>query len=134
MKRLTIFIFVVLMQSPSFAVLPQEILKNPALEQRARNISQNLRCLVCQNQSIDDSDASLAKDLRLVVRERLSAGDSDEQIFQYVVARYGNFVLLNPPVQSDTLILWAAPFVLLLVALALAISYLRKQPAMDDET
>ncbi len=134
MKRLIIFLFLIIMESPSFAVLPNEILKNPELETRARSISQNLRCLVCQNQSIDDSDASLAKDLRVIVRERLTAGDSDEQVFNYVVARYGNFVLLQPPVQSDTMILWAAPFILMVVALGLAINYLRKQPTMDEET
>jgi len=122
------------MQSPSFALLTGEILSNPELESRARNISQNLRCLVCQNQSIDDSDASLAKDLRVIVRERLTAGDSDDQVFNYVVARFGNFVLLQPPVQSDTMILWAAPFILMVVALGLAINYLRKQPQMDEET
>lgn len=134
MKRLIIFLFLTIMQSPSFAVLPGEILINPELEARARSISQNLRCLVCQNQSIDDSDASLAKDLRMIVRERLTAGDSDDQVFSYVVARYGNFVLLQPPVQVDTLILWAAPFMILLVALGLATNYLRKQPPMDEET
>lgn len=134
MKGLIIFLFLMIMQSPSFAVLPAEILSNPELESRARNISQNLRCLVCQNQSIDDSDASLAKDLRVIVRERLTAGDSDEQVFNYVVARYGNFVLLQPPVQSDTMFLWAAPFILMVVALGLAINYLRKQPQMDEET
>jgi cytochrome c-type biogenesis protein CcmH len=133
MKRLIVFIFLMVMQNPCFAVLPNEILSNPELEARARSISQNLRCLVCQNQSIDDSDASLAKDLRVIVRERLTAGDSDDQVFHYVVARYGNFVLLQPPLQSDTYILWAAPFVLLLVALGLAIGYLRKQPPLEEE-
>lgn len=133
MKRLFTFIFLLLLQSPSFAVLPNEILNNPELEARARSISQNLRCLVCQNQSIDDSDASLAKDLRLIVRERLTAGDSDDQVFHYVVARFGNFVLLQPPLQSDTYILWAAPFVLLLLALGLAFSYLRKQPQLEED-
>lgn len=133
MKRLFTFIFLLFLQSPSFAVLPNEILNNPELEARARSISQNLRCLVCQNQSIDDSDASLAKDLRLIVRERLTAGDSDDQVFHYVVARFGNFVLLQPPLQSDTYILWAAPFVLLLLALGLAFSYLRKQPQLEED-
>ncbi len=133
MKRLFIFIILMTMQSPSFAVQPNEILSNPELEARARSISQNLRCLVCQNQSIDDSDASLAKDLRVIVRERLTAGDTDDQVFQYIVTRYGNFVLLQPPLQSDTYILWAAPFVLLLVALGFAISYLRKQPPLEED-
>jgi cytochrome c-type biogenesis protein CcmH len=120
--------------SPALAVLPEEVLKDAGLELRARTISQDLRCLVCQNQSIDDSNAPLAKDLRVIVRERLSAGDSDAQVFHYVVSRYGNYVLLKPPFQSDTFILWAAPFVLMLTALGIAFNYLRKRPVLDDET
>jgi cytochrome c-type biogenesis protein CcmH len=120
--------------SSAFAVLPEEVLKDPALEARARVISQDLRCLVCQNQSIDDSNAPLAKDLRVIVRERLTAGDTDQQVFGYVVSRYGNYVLLRPPLQSDTYILWAAPFILMLVSLGVAFAYLRKRPALEDET
>jgi cytochrome c-type biogenesis protein CcmH len=101
---------------------------------RARIISQDLRCLVCQNQSIDDSNAPLAKDLRVIVRERLIAGDSNEQVFGYVVARYGNYVLLKPPLQQDTLILWLAPFLLMIIALGVTIAYLRKRPELDDAT
>jgi cytochrome c-type biogenesis protein CcmH len=119
--------------SSAFAVLPEEVLKDPALEARARVISQDLRCLVCQNQSIDDSNAPLAKDLRVIVRERLTAGDTDQQVFGYVVSRYGNYVLLRPPLQSDTYILWAAPFILMLVSLGVAFAYLRKRPALEDE-
>lgn len=96
------------------AVQPDEVLPNPALEQRARAISGGLRCLVCQNQSIDDSDAPLARDLRILVRERLVAGDSDSAVIDFVVARYGDFVLLRPPVNAQTLFLWAAPFLILL--------------------
>lgn len=96
------------------AVQPDEVLTNPALEQRARAISGGLRCLVCQNQSIDDSDAPLARDLRILVRERLVAGDSDSAVVDFVVARYGDFVLLRPPVNAQTLLLWAAPFLILL--------------------
>jgi cytochrome c-type biogenesis protein CcmH len=118
----------------AFAVMPDEALKDSALETRARSISQELRCLVCQNQSIDDSDAPLAKDLRMIVRERLTAGDSDKQVFDYVVARYGNYVLLRPPLQSDTALLWAAPFLLMVISLGVAFAYLRKRPALDDET
>jgi cytochrome c-type biogenesis protein CcmH len=121
-------------QSPTFAVLPDEVLKDAALETRARSISQDLRCLVCQNQSIDDSNAPLAKDLRIIVRERLTAGDSDEQVFDYVVARYGNYVLLKPPFQTDTYILWVAPFLLMLLALGIVFRYLRNRPMLDDET
>jgi cytochrome c-type biogenesis protein CcmH len=115
----------------SFAVLPEEILKDPALEARARVISQDLRCLVCQNQSIDDSNAPLAKDLRVIVRERLTAGATNEQVFDYVVSRYGNYVLLNPPLQSDTFLLWASPFIMLVIALSVALVYLRRRPEVE---
>jgi len=98
------------------AVQPDEVLPNAALEQRARQISGGLRCLVCQNQSIDDSDAPLARDLRLLVRERLVAGDSDAGVTAFVVARYGDFVLLSPPVTIRTIALWTAPFLILLAA------------------
>jgi cytochrome c-type biogenesis protein CcmH len=99
---------------PVLAVSPDEILSDPALESRARDISAGLRCLVCQNQSIDDSDADLAKDLRVLVRERLVAGDSDEEVRQYLVDRYGEYVLLNPRVNGHTVLLWiAAPALLL---------------------
>ncbi len=97
------------------AVTPDEMLKDPVLEQRARNLSQELRCMVCQNQSIDDSEAPLAKDLRVLVRERLVKGDSDKQVLDFLVARYGEFVLLKPPFQVQTLLLWGlSPLVLLL--------------------
>jgi len=99
------------------AVQPDEVLPNTALEQRARAISGELRCLVCQNQSIDDSDAPLARDLRILVRERLVAGDNDKAVVDFVVARYGDFVLLRPPFNAQTLLLWLAPFLVLLLAL-----------------
>ena len=95
--------------APALAVQPDEILSDPGLETRARHISAGLRCLVCQNQSIDDSDAPLARDLRLLVRERLKAGDSDAQVVQFVEDRYGEFVLLRPPFSARTLLLWLAP-------------------------
>lgn len=98
------------------AVNPDEILDDPVLEGRARDISKKLRCLVCQNQSIDDSDADLARDLRVIVRQRLVAGDSDEQVIQYIVDRYGDYVLLEPPVKGSTYALWFGPAGLLLVA------------------
>lgn len=100
---------------PAMAVQPDEVLKDPKLEQRARELSSELRCLVCQNQSIDDSDASLARDLRLLVRERLDAGDSDNQIRRFVVERYGEFVLLKPVFQLHTLVLWLTPAIVLLI-------------------
>jgi cytochrome c-type biogenesis protein CcmH len=102
--------------APSNAVQPDEILSDSALEARARALSAGLRCLVCQNQSIDDSDAPLARDLRLLVRERLTAGDSDEAVTEFIVARYGEFVLLKPSLAWNTLILWLAPVVLILGA------------------
>jgi cytochrome c-type biogenesis protein CcmH len=105
---------------PAAAVEPDEMLTDPALEARARVISQELRCLVCQNQSIDDSNAALAKDLRLIVRERLRAGDSDEAVLSFVEARYGEFVLLRPKLNAHTLLLWLAPL-LLLAATALGV-------------
>jgi cytochrome c-type biogenesis protein CcmH len=106
----------VLLASPAFAVQPDEILKDPVLEARARVLSQELRCMVCQNQSIDDSDAPLAKDLRVLVRERLTAGDSDSQVIDFLVARYGEFVLLKPRLSAHTLLLWLAPFGVLVIA------------------
>ena len=106
--------------APAFAVQLDEVLPDPALETRARALSQELRCLVCQNQSIDDSDAQLARDLRILLRERLKAGDSDQQVLDFLVARYGEFVLLRPPLAWHTALLWLAPG-LLLVAGAFAI-------------
>jgi len=94
---------------PALAVQPDEILKDPALEARAREVGKELRCLVCQNQSIDDSDADLARDLRVLVRERIVAGDSNREVIDYVVSRYGDFVLLNPPFKLKTYALWFGP-------------------------
>ena len=99
---------------PARAVLPGEQLADPRLEARARHISAQLRCLVCQNQSIDDSDAVLAADLRIILRERLLAGDTDRQAIDYIVKRYGHFVLLNPPFEPQTLLLWLGPALVLL--------------------
>jgi cytochrome c-type biogenesis protein CcmH len=99
--------------APAHAVQPDEVLKDPALEQRARRISADLRCLVCQNQSIDDSDAPLARDLRVLVRERLQGGATDEAVRDFVVQRYGEFVLLRPVFGPHTLLLWMAPVVVL---------------------
>nr|WP_256478360.1 cytochrome c-type biogenesis protein [Notoacmeibacter sp. MSK16QG-6] len=99
---------------PAHAVQPDEMLDDPALEERARDISAGLRCLVCQNQSIDDSDASIARDLRILVRERIEAGETDEQVVDYIVSRYGQFVLLKPVFSPTTLLLWATPLLVLL--------------------
>ena len=100
----------------AWAVEPSEMLKDPALESRARTIGQALRCVVCQNQSIDDSSAEVARDMRRAVRERLTAGDSDDQVFAYMVARYGDYVLLKPPFKTGTLVLWLGGPILLVVA------------------
>ncbi len=115
------------------AVMPDEVLADPVLEARARNLSQDLRCLVCQNQSIDDSSAPLAKDLRVIVRERLTAGDTDEQVIDYLVARYGNYVLLKPPFQGDTLFLWIGPAVFLIAAAGICALYFRARKRNEDE-
>jgi cytochrome c-type biogenesis protein CcmH len=119
----------------AFAVQPDEVLKDPALEARARALSQQLRCMVCQNQSIDDSDAPLARDLRLLVRERLSTGDSDRQVMDFIVSRYGEFVLLKPVLQWHTALLWVLPPGLLLVggAVLLVLSR-RRQPLLANST
>lgn len=112
MKRILsalLAIALTLMPSALYAVQPDEIMADPAQEARARNLSRELRCMVCQNQSIDDSDAPLARDLRLLVRERIAAGNTDQQVMDFLVARYGEFVLLKPPVQSSTLLLWLVP-------------------------
>ncbi len=102
---------------PAKAVLPDEMLKDPVLEKRARALSKVLRCVVCQNQSIDDSGAPIARDLRVIVRERLTKGETDKQALDYIVARYGNFVLLTPPMQANTVLLWFGPGIIFLVAL-----------------
>jgi cytochrome c-type biogenesis protein CcmH len=104
------FVLCVMMASPAaYAVLPDEIMPDPAMEARARDLSRELRCMVCQNQSIDDSEAPLARDLRLLVRERIAAGDSDAQVLDFLVARYGEFVLLKPRFELNTMVLWMLP-------------------------
>ncbi len=106
--------FACLTIAPAWAVNPDERLSDPGLEQRARMLSKELRCMVCQNESIDDSNADLAHDLRVIVRQRLTAGDTDQQVLAYMRARYGDFVLLNPPVDSTTWVLWFGPFAVLI--------------------
>jgi cytochrome c-type biogenesis protein CcmH len=117
---------------PAFAVLPDEMLADPALEARARVISQELRCVVCQNQSIDDSDAPLARDLRIVVREQLSMGKSDAETMDYVVQRYGSFVLLKPPLDPATWALWAGPFILLIGGGLALLAWSRKRRPAEE--
>ena len=114
-----------LLATPAFAVQPDEILSDPALEERARDLSKGLRCLVCRNESIDESNASLARDLRILLRERLVAGDSDEEAVQFIVDRYGEYVLLNPPASGSTWLLWGAGPLMLLLAGGVGFAYLR---------
>jgi cytochrome c-type biogenesis protein CcmH len=115
------------------AVEPNEILKNPQLEMRARMLSKNIRCLVCQNQSIDDSNASLAKDLRRIVREQLVNGASDNEIFDFLVKRYGDFVLLKPPIKPTTYILWYGPLFLFIVGIFASILFLSRRKKILPE-
>ena len=132
MRKLALIAFLLALLAPpaAHAVTPDEILKDPALEERARNLSRELRCMVCQNQSIDDSEAPLAKDLRVLVRERLTKGDSDNQVLDYLVARYGDFVLLKPPFQVQTLLLWGVtPAALLAGMIALFVAARRRKAA-----
>ena len=132
MRTLAWLALLVALQLPqaALAVQPDEILKDSALETRARDLSRGLRCMVCQNQSIDDSDAPLARDLRLLVRERLTKGDSDRQVLDFLTARYGEFVLLKPPLEFHTLLLWgASPAVLLGGIIALVLMARRRKAA-----
>ncbi|WP_413875339.1 cytochrome c-type biogenesis protein CcmH [Albidovulum sp.] len=131
MRRLALLILLAL-AAPAAAVQPDEVLADPALEARARELSQGLRCLVCRNENIDESNADLARDLRLLVRERLVAGDSDAEVIAYLVDRYGEYVLLEPPATGSTLILWVAGPALLVVALGGAAVYLRRRRAGAD--
>ncbi len=127
MMRLAALLVVLAFASPAAAVDPGERLDDPVLEERARGLSQELRCLVCQNQSIDDSDAPLAKDLRVLVRDRLKEGDTDAEVLSYIVDRYGEFVLLRPPLRAGTVLLWIAPFVVLLAGIASVLVYVRSR-------
>ena len=137
--RHALIAFALLSPAAAWAVQPDEVLSDPALETRARALSKELRCLVCQNQSIDDSNADLAHDLRVLVRERLTAGDSDDQVLAYLRARYGDYVLLKPPVEQATWLLWFGPgVVLVLVAFGVGLAARRRRPVVpapldDDE-
>ena len=123
MKR---FVLIVMMlATPVFAVQPDEVLDDPVLEQRARDLSAGLRCLVCRNESIDESNADLARDLRVLLRERLVAGDTDEQAIAFIVDRYGEYVLLKPTASGSNLFLWLAGPIMLLIAAAVGLNFLR---------
>src|SRR5262249_17243619 len=127
-------LFVLLLASgPSPAVQPDEILKDSVLESRARNLSRELRCMVCQNQSIDDSEAPLARDLRILVRERLTQGDSNQQVLDFLVARYGEFVLLKPRLEWHTLLLWGLPPMALVAGIIALLMMMRRSSAVRME-
>jgi cytochrome c-type biogenesis protein CcmH len=134
MRRVIVtFLFTLAMSAASLAVQPDEVLKDPVLESRARDLSRELRCMVCQNQSIDDSEAPLARDLRLLVRERLTKGDSDGQVIDFLVARYGEFVLLKPRLEWQTLLLWGLPPAVLMVGIvALFVQIRRRNRAVAE--
>ncbi|MBC8158047.1 MAG: cytochrome c-type biogenesis protein CcmH [Alphaproteobacteria bacterium] len=131
MRLVLLILALVLTPLAAGAVEPDEVMADPVLETRARDISENLRCLVCQNQSIDESDAQLARDLRVLVRERLLAGSSDNEVIDYVVSRYGDFVLLNPPFKGSTYVLWIGPGVILALGLFGVFAFFRRRTQHD---
>jgi len=128
--RFGLFIIFALTSASAFAVEPDEVMKNPALEARARALSEQLRCLVCQNESIDDSEAPLARDIRLLIRERIKEGESNDEVRAYLVSRYGDFILLKPPFQADTWLLWLSPALVLGLGLAAALYARRRAPRL----
>ena len=136
MQRILLTILVYLMTSQivainCYSVEPDEFLQNPKKESRARNISKNVRCLVCQNQSIDESSAPLAKDLRILIRRKIENGNSDEEIYNFLTERYGDFILLSPPFKISTLFLWILPFVFLVVGIFVIFLHNNKSKKLD---
>lgn len=131
MKRLFLALMLAL-ATPAFAVQPDEVLDDPVLEERARDISEGLRCLVCRNENIDESNADLARDLRLLVRERLVEGDTNDEVVDYVVARYGEYVLLKPTLTGANKLLWIAGPVMLLIALGIGLAFVRRRQAEPE--
>ena len=136
MRRFALIVLLMVLAAPegALSVQPDEILKDPALETRARDLSRELRCMVCQNQSIDDSEAPLARDLRLLVRERLTNGDSDQQVLDFLVSRYGAFVLLKPPLEWHTLLLWGLPPAALIAGITSLIVMARRRKTASRDT
>jgi len=126
--RFALFVALALGSAPALAVQPDEVMKDPALEARARALSAELRCLVCQNQSIDDSDAPLARDIRLLIRSRIAGGESNEAVRAYLVSRYGDFILLKPPFKPETILLWLSPALVLGAGVAAALVARRRAP------
>ncbi|MEP0519644.1 MAG: cytochrome c-type biogenesis protein [Hyphomicrobiales bacterium] len=132
MRKITLFLIAMAFFTPLYAVEPDEVLENPVLENRARELSTEIRCMVCQNQSIDDSDAPLAKDLRVLVRERLKEGDTNEEVLTFLVARYGEFVLLKPRFTASNAVLWIAPIGVLLIGGGIAIYSFRRRKGQSQ--
>ncbi|MGV1751569.1 cytochrome c-type biogenesis protein [Agrobacterium sp. CG674] len=132
MRNAALFLVLLMTALPAFAFNPDEVLADKALEARARALTVQLRCMVCQNQSIDDSNAELARDLRVLVRERLTQGDSDEAVMDYVVSRYGEFVLLKPRVSARTIALWGAPIALILIGATAVFVFARRRVAVSE--
>jgi cytochrome c-type biogenesis protein CcmH len=126
--ELALFVALALGSAPALAVQPNEVMKDPALETRARSLSEELRCLVCQNQSIDDSDAPLARDIRILIRQRIASGESNDAVRAYLVSRYGDFILLKPPFKPATILLWLSPGLVLGSAVAAALYARRRAP------
>lgn len=124
---LIFFFFLIIDIDPSLTVEPNEIISNPIYENRARDLSKGIRCLVCQNQSIDDSDSDLAKDLRRIIRKKIIQGETDNEITQYLVDKYGNFILMKPPLYQDTYILWISPLLLMLVGITIMYFKLKRK-------
>ena len=124
---LIFFLFLIIDIDPSLSVEPNEIISNPIYENRARDLSKGIRCLVCQNQSIDDSDSDLAKDLRRIIRKKIIQGETDNEITQYLVDKYGNFILMKPPLYQDTYILWISPLLLMLVGITIMYFKLKRK-------
>ena len=124
---LIFFFFLMIDIDPSFTVEPNEIISNPIYENRARDLSKGIRCLVCQNQSIDDSDSDLAKDLRRIIRKKIIQGETDNEITQYLVDKYGNFILMKPPLYQDTYVLWISPLLLMLVGITIMYFTLKRK-------
>ncbi len=121
-----IFIMILLFSKSSYSVEPEEFLQNPKQEMRARNITKNIRCLVCQNQSIDDSSAPLAKDLRVLIRTMVQKNNADEEIYKFLTDRYGDFILLKPPIKINTFLLWSLPFVFFMIGIFILLLHNKK--------
>ena len=126
-----IFVMIQFISKNSYSVEPEEFLQNPKQEMRARNISKNIRCLVCQNQSIDDSSAPLAKDLRALIRIKVQENDSDEEIYKFLTDRYGDFILLKPPFKISTFLLWSLPFVFVIIGIFILFVHNKKSKKLS---